>query len=221
MPVTRHEREAAREGDAERARLHWMKLRVDNIHRHVTVFDILRRNGVELKQVTDDQTEQFSCPFHGVDRKPSARVYPESPQSPSHAWCFVCQERWDAISLWRKFNAGEDKPFSRILSEIEKFYQLTVPPIPKVAFADQEDDKAVALEDFERRIAAVERRLKQARPAYQDDMVAYLRISSVLDKLYHHILHKEEMAPAKGRRILAQIMDRIGEKERTYLKPIE
>ena len=215
MPVTRHEREAAREGAADRARLLWMKLRVENIHRSVTVYDVLRHNGVELKQVSDDQTEQFSCPFHGVDRKPSARVYPESPQSPSHAWCFVCQERWDVISLWRRFNSGEDKSFSRILTEIEKFYNLTAPPIPEDAFSEQEDDKAAALAEFERRIAICERRLKEARPAYREDMTGYLSISSVLDKLYYRVIHKELLTPSKGNYILDQVLERIGQKERS------
>jgi hypothetical protein len=46
-------------------------------------------------------------------------------------------------------------------------------------------------------------------------MTGYLGISSVLDKLYFQVIKKELLSPTKGSRILGQVLDRIGEKERS------
>lgn len=190
-------------------------MRVEQIHAKVTAYDILRSNGVELKQVSDAQEEQFSCPFHGVDRKPSARVYPESNSGPSHAWCFFCQERWDAIDLWRKFNGGEGKKFGQVLSEIEKAYGLSAPDMPKEGILDDgpEEDK---LADFSRLIEICETRLIEAGAAYRrlDDMVGYLQVGSVLDKLRYRV-DQRALSPERGLEILQQVLTKIGETERS------
>ena len=215
MP-TRHEKEAARQDYAEKARFAWMKMRVEAVHSKVTTYDVLRSNGVELKQVSDGQEEQFSCPFHGSDNKPSARVYPESHSGPSHAWCFVCQERWDAISLWRKFNGGEDKTFGQVVSEIERAYGLTTPDIPEEAiFDEQAKDEEVALERFTKLHEICESRLLEAKGAYEraEDMVGFLQAGSVLDKLAYRV-DKKTVPVAKGLSVLRQVLDRIGQVER-------
>jgi len=213
MP-SRHEKEAARQDYAEKARLAWMKLRVERVHSKVSAYDVMRSNGVELKQMSDGQEEQFSCPFHGEDNKPSARIYPESHRSPSHAWCFVCQERWDAISLWAKFNGGEDKKFSQIISEIERAYGLETPEVPKEAIFDEKarDDEA-ALERFLKLHAVCESRLLEARAAYEEDMVGYLQVGSVLDKIGYRVDQKT-VGVNKGLEVLRQVLDRIGQVER-------
>lgn len=212
--ASRHEQAAARQTYAEKARLEWTRLRVESVHQRVSAYDVLRSNGVELRQMADDREEQFSCPFHGEDRKPSARVYPESNRSPSHAWCFVCQERWDAITLWRKFNGGEDKTFSRVLSEIEQAYNLTTPEMPKEGvYNEAKTDRA--LEDFDRLYDTCEVRLRQARVAYEhsEDLVGYLQVGSVLDKIRYRV-DKETMTVAKAMDVLQQVLDRVGQVER-------
>lgn len=107
----------------------WVSQRIEAIKSRVSAHEVLRRGGVDLRK-GDDEEEQFSCPFHGQDRRPSARVYPADANNLSHAWCFVCQERWDAITLWRKFNGGEDKHFTQVLAEIERAYGLETPELP-------------------------------------------------------------------------------------------
>ncbi len=122
-------KEAKQDALTQRFRKAWIAQRVEAIKEHVSAHDVLRRGGVNLGK-GDNEEEQFSCPFHGQDRRPSARVYPADANNPSHAWCFVCQERWDAITLWRKFNGGEDRHFTQILSEIERAYGLETPELP-------------------------------------------------------------------------------------------
>lgn len=38
---------------------------------------------------------QFQCPFHGEDRKPSARLY----RITKSCYCWFCKKRWDTISF--------------------------------------------------------------------------------------------------------------------------
>lgn len=213
--ASRHEKEAAKQDYAERARRAWMRLRIENIHSRVTAYDILRSNGINLRQVSDAQEEQFSCPFHGVDRKPSARVYPESNRGPSHAWCFFCQQRWDAIDLWRKFNGGGDKSFGQALSEIERAYGIQTPDMPEGAIYDGAPGDEDQLESFERRLGACEVRLRESEPAYRqlDDLIGYLQAGSILDRLRYRV-EKRAIPAARGLEILGQVLTKIGEVER-------
>lgn len=208
-------KKVASESAVEQARREWVKNRIGQIHRNVSAFDVLSRRGVTLS-TTGGREEQFSCPFHGQDKKPSARIYPESARSPSHAWCFVCQERWDAIALWRKFNGdSEEVPFSRTLSEIEQAYGLPKLDMPKELRGIGEDGPAddrlfIA---FDNLVDVCENRLRLAKSAYQklDDLVGYLSASSVLDKIRHRV-DRYQVDPEKGMTILRQLLTKIGEK---------
>lgn len=210
-----HLANARQEELAKKARREWYQVRIQNIRDSVTAYDVLRRNGVDLNQVSDNQEEQFSCPFHGEDRKPSARVYPADGRSPSHAWCFVCQERWDVISLWQKFGGG--MPFVQALSDMEQTYRLTVPDMPsEAAYTPGDYGATEELETFDNLYKSCENRLREARPAYKqlDAMNAYLAAGSLLDKLRYQIDHGKLPIP-KGLGVLRQLLDKIGEKERS------
>ncbi len=192
----------------------WYNIRTKAIHDRVTVHDILRRNGVSFRH-TGDREEQFSCPFHGKDESPSARVYPSSPRSPSHVWCFVCRERWDAIALWKKYSGGE-KSFHRLLSELEKLYNITTPPVPEGAYdkgglSATEQEKA----EFERLYGVCEQRLTGARDDYVrlQDMNGYLVAGSVLDKVYYQV-GEGTLSARDGLDILKRLITRIGERIR-------
>jgi hypothetical protein len=210
-----HRQEAQQEAASREIWWEWIRQRVENVHQHVTAHDVLRQGGVELDQATSDDEEQFRCPFHGIDHKPSARVYPEDHRSKSHAWCFVCQEPWDAISLWKKFHgfADEEHSFTRTLTGIEQEYGLTAPPMPTgVSSEPSEGDRA--LEQFDDAYEGCEGYLRRARPAYRqlDDMVGYLSAGQALDKLRYQV-DKRLMTPKRGQEILRQLLDRITAKE--------
>ena len=116
--------EAFAEQERNLAIRQWTKDRVANIHGLVTAADVLVYHGITLHK-SGLQEEQFSCPFHGEDRRPSARYYPQNKNGVSSVWCFVCREQWDVINLWKKFN-GETK-FSEALFHIEKAFGITPP----------------------------------------------------------------------------------------------
>lgn len=205
-------KEVAKSEAAKKVWVEWLRQRVETIHQKVTVHDVLRHCGVALQS---DGEEQFSCPFHGVDAKPSARVYPEGARSRSHAWCFVCQERWDAISLWKKFNPGDGKTFSRVLTEIEKAFNVAAPQMPSGATFRQEHTDT-GLEAFEAVYKATERRLWEVRGAYRqlDDMTGYLSAGQVLDKVRYRVDNRQ-MTPKRGEEVLRELLARIAKKVRT------
>lgn len=209
------QKEAAQEHLVSQARRAWIRKRVDNIHSQVSAYEILRRGGVELHK-SEAEEEQFSCPFHGEDRKPSARVYPAEGDRPSHAWCFVCQEKnWDVIGLWRKFNGGgDDKTFTQSLSEIERAYGLETPELPMEAALEDVPRVDPNLAKIRSLIQSCENCLRWARPAYHTlgDLKGYLTIGSVLDRV-HYRWEKRQMSADQVETLLQKLMGKITEKE--------
>jgi len=177
----------------------WVRQRVVNIHEKVAAYDVLTRFGVSLRY--GSREEQFSCPFHGKDTKPSARYYPESGTKHSHAWCFVCQESWDAIKLWRKFN-DDTIPFTVSLAQIEKAYGIETPDLQRTQQEAQKD------EELEQLFSACESRLVANKQCFAPK--GYLTLCVLLDRLYEALEAKESGTAIKLK--LRAILDKIGDK---------
>jgi hypothetical protein len=201
-------REAETELAQSDASRRWVRARIDAIHERITAHDVLRRFGVALRYGSD-RREQFSCPFHGVDTQPSARVYPVSDRSPSHAWCFVCQERWDAITLWKKFTDFEGA-FTQLLASIEKEYGLSPPEAPP-SEGRKSDPERIALQEL---FDVCESRLQSAKSAF--DMRGFLVMGSILDRL-HSQVESNEVPLRKAARVLRQVLAKIAEKKSVCL----
>jgi hypothetical protein len=207
------ERDIRREKESKEAWFSWLMQRVETIHNKVTAHDVLRNGGVELGST--DGEEQFQCPFHGQDNKPSARVYPSNGEKRSHAWCFVCQERWDMLALWKKFNSAEEMSFSAVVTSIEKEYGITPPEMPQEAtYRGPREDPA--LDRFNALYKACENRLRSSREAYYKlkDLNGFLSAGSVLDRL-HYRVSKGKMPATQGERVLKDLIGRIGAKVRS------
>lgn len=201
------------------ARRIWYQRRKEAIHSRVSAYDVLRHNGVDLNQSTDDREEQISCPFHGEDKKPSARVYPEDGDRPSHVWCFVCQAKgWDAIGLWRQFNGGpENCKFSQALSGIERAFGMPTPEPPTgESVAEQGRPKVVedpSLDGFKAKYVLCEKRLVHCKASFQHlgDMAGYLAAGSILDKAKYRVDTKV-WSSTKGIQVLDQLLEKIFER---------
>lgn len=191
----------------------WYAIRVKTIKERVGAHDILRRHGVSFKS-TGDREEQFSCPFHGKDDKPSARVWPATPQGPSHAWCYVCKERWDVIKLWQKYS-GEEKSFHRILSELEKTYGIEPPPIPQGGFKQAPSQDERKKQEWDTLFEKCEARLIATREDYVrlGDMIGYVTAGSLLDKALFQV-GLGTMTHLEGVELLNRLIQKIGEKVR-------
>ncbi len=207
--------EAFEEHEAREAGLRWVRARVEAIRKNVSAHDILRRNGVQLRYA-GDREEQFACPFHGVDRHPSARVYPETVKGPSHVWCFTCHENWDAIRLWGKFTGGEQK-FTRLLTEIERAFGITPPERPPTAaeMADYVDPEAIRIDLM---FSTCEASLRSYRAAFALERKAHLTIGSILDRARYQYEHGL-LSAEKVQSILSQVLDKINMREQLRTLP--
>lgn len=191
-------------------------MRRRTIKEKVECHEVLRRNGFSFRH-SSDQEEQFSCPFHGRDEKPSARVFPSEGQNHSHVYCFVCKPSppWDAISLWKKFS-GDDKKHHTILSELEKAFGIEAPPIPdgtKLPQGPTHDE--LKKDEFGTLLEACETRLIDSKVDYHrfGDLRGYLMVGSVLDKANYQTAHGH-MAYGEGVLLLHKVMQKIAERIR-------
>jgi hypothetical protein len=123
-------------------------------------------------------------------------------------WCFVCKERWDAITLWKKFSQFEG-PFTRLLHEIERAFGIEVPETPPRN--DNFDDVDDVDDELDQLYDICERRLKGAKASFTMD--GYLRVASVLDRLAHR-LEAGKITNTDAKATLQQVLNKIGEKER-------
>jgi hypothetical protein len=199
--------EAIQEGEDREAGRRWIQARVEAIRKGVSAHDILRRNGIKLRYSVDRE-EQFACPFHGVDRHPSARVYPETVKGPSHVWCFTCHENWDVFKLWSKFSGNESK-FTRVLAEIERAFGIIPPDRPPTAaeLADYVDPEVMHIEIM---FDICEKNLRSYRAAF--DMKSHLVIGSILDRLRYQFEHGAQSVE-KTREVLQIVLDKISARE--------
>ncbi len=200
-------RAALAEAEGSEAILQWIQDRAEVVHANIEAHDILRNFGVKLKYGGSGHEEQISCPFHGKDNHPSCRVYPRDARSPSHSWCYTCQEWLDSIGMWRKFR-GLDK-YTHALTEIERAYGITPPEPPLVARKKEAEHTREELEDL---YDVTERRLFHARESFS--MVQYLTIGSVLDRTKHQ-MDGGNGSPETVRATLRAVLNKIGEKVRS------
>jgi len=153
----------------------WITARVERAREVVTAFDLLSRYGVTLPRGYDS-TQQIPCPFHG-DKRPSCRVYDSTAGQPSHVWCYVCNERWDVIRLFSKFENIESDKFTRVLTLLEKAFDL--PPLPEGAGVKPEKE----LTPYEKLLPKVELRLSFFRG--EVDAAQFMGLVDALDEAIH------------------------------------
>lgn len=199
----------ARQEEALSARAQWYRERTAAVKANVSAYDVLRHFGVRLKQGGSDREEQLSCPFHGKDNKPSARVYPDDTEGMSHLWCYTCRKRWDAIGLWKEFGGDPDAKFSRVLSEMERQFGLTPPEAP--TWTEEETGPSEAEETAHLLFEACENRLREARPYF--DLRGHLLLGQLLDKC-RFAFEGRKASPEEVCLRLRQILDKIGAKMR-------
>jgi DNA primase len=91
------------------------------INKYVKLGDILRRTG-QLR--TDMDEEQFSCPFHGKDLKPSARYY----KATDSCHCFFCHKSWDLYSFLMQRDTAT---FKEVINTLLKQYKIDLSKLPE------------------------------------------------------------------------------------------
>lgn len=201
------ERDAFAENERDRARHEWFEARKSAIRQTVSAYDVLGRHGVHLRK-GGNQDEQFSCPFHGADNRPSARYYPDSVTSKSHVWCFKCHEKgWDAIGLWRKFNPGDK--FSMSLFQMERAFGITVPEFQSAPLPEDEYDPE--REEVYNLLDICDQRLVSEKVLFT--LPSYLKLGAALDRIRFDV-DRGALSLSKAKDRLTQVLDKIGEKVR-------
>lgn len=130
----------------------WYDERKRRVKEAVQVHDLLRGIGVNLRH--DDRAEQISCPFHGQDSKPSARVFPSTPDEPSHLWCYVCMENWDVIGLQMRISG---QSFNEALAALEAGYSIERPDLDGFVASLPQEKRRSELEEL---MTAIDGRLQ-------------------------------------------------------------
>lgn len=204
-------REALRDAERNDQYREWVRQRTEVLKSSVTAHDLLRHFGVMLRYGGSDNEEQISCPFHGKDTDPSARLYPESARSASGLWCFVCQERWDIFALWKKFNNDPDAKFTQVLFGLEKAFGIITPEGPAADWTYKKAGPTEEEEDVLALLEVCESRLRQAKPAF--DMRGFLLVGKLLDGL-HVGVQERTVATEDADKRARLILDKIGEKIR-------
>lgn len=72
----------------------------DRIQEEVSIYDLFKEAAPSIRVATTGKPCQISCPFHGDDAHPSARVYPDG----NFMRCYYCSESWDVIKFWAQIN---------------------------------------------------------------------------------------------------------------------
>jgi len=99
---------------------------IELIKERVTLKEIL----VSKRCITGSLSEeQFSCLFHGADRKKSCRYYEET----DTAYCWVCKDKWDVISFSQKL---EEMTFPQTINYLIKTYRIDVSKLPDAPEAE-------------------------------------------------------------------------------------
>jgi len=92
----------------------------DLIKDKVRMETVLAGQGIE---VMNGRETQISCPFHGDDKSPSARFYPDT----DSIHCFTCKETWDVISFEM---TRQGLPFRDTLSFLVGKYKISTTALP-------------------------------------------------------------------------------------------
>lgn len=90
------------------------------------------RNNVSLQTILVNEDliygnadeEQLSCPFHGVDRKKSARYYASS----DSFYCWVCKKVWDVFEY---ISQRKGLSFTETIKYLIKTYSIDIKNVPE------------------------------------------------------------------------------------------
>jgi len=213
--MNRYEDEARREIEHKETFRRWVQSRVETVHDRISASDVLSRYHVKLRYGGQRQ-EQMFCPFHGNKRTPAATYHPKEARSHDAVWCYVCNERWDCIALFRKFeNLGSEAKFTAVLHRLERAYGIIPPEAPPV-LDDEPDD--TERQEIDEAFATADRMLRNAQKAFE--CRGYLTLGSALDRLSWQYENGRLQAPTVLER-LRMVREKIVAKERAYAPTIE
>lgn len=98
---------------------------LEKINAEVSIYDLFDSSDPPVSYLTKNKPCQISCPFHGKDTHPSARVYPDS----NSFRCFYCSKSWTPVTFWAEsnkyFTDSGKLDISRAISDLEVRYNIS------------------------------------------------------------------------------------------------
>lgn len=191
----------------------WIRRRTDAVRQVYSAFDAMVEFGHGENLVDQDTAIQISCPFHGVDARPSARYYPALGHRSDYVRCYFCRENWDALNLFMKFRGLH---FMDALKELEKRFGLKIPKRPDGTPFEEPKDRSSsqyvsdAWSDVPRVLELLEKKLARIRD--RASLSDYVRFCRVLDRVsWDYDLAKGQQTDAMVQVLgkLRDAMDRI------------
>jgi len=184
----------------------WIRRRADAVRQVYTAYDALIEFGQGEALIDQDTAIQVSCPFHGVDARPSARYYPSSGSRSDYLRCYYCKENWDALNLFMKFRGLQ---FMDALKELERRYRLKVPKRPDGTPIEEPKDRSSseyvseAWLDVPRVLDMLEKKLARVRD--RASLIDYVRFCRVLDRVRWDL----DLAKGEPTDAMVQILDKL------------
>lgn len=134
----------------------------EHIQSQVSLKEILVNEGIISGL---DSEEQIHCPFHGADRKKSARYYEKS----DSFYCWVCKKTWDIFSyLSDKKGVG----FKEVLSELISTHRIDISSVPDALDVSVnskiKQQEAVSTNAYDKYLMQLKDTLLKLRPRIED-----------------------------------------------------
>jgi len=187
-----------------------LRARADRVNQECDLGDLLQGYGYGV--VPDRQREQqFSCDLHGMDNKPSARLYGYN----NTTYCWVCQKKRDAISYVME---KEHLNFRDAIEQLER--RLGLPALP---WDDEAGREADPVDDFaeitdpdvsyEVERERVRKFLDTLTSERDLDVKSLLAFWEVFDRVDYGVA-KQSWGDAKGIEAMTQLRERLMERLR-------
>ena len=187
-----------------------LRARADRVNETCDLGEMLQSYGYAV--VPDRQREQqFSCDLHGLDNKPSARLYGYN----NTTYCWVCQKKRDAIAYVME---KEHLNFRGAIEQLER--RLGLPTLPWDDEADREPDPVDEFEEIGRHDVGYEdereriRKFLDTLTSERDlDAKTLLAFWEVFDRVDYGVA-KQDWGEPKGAEALTQLRTRLMEQLR-------
>lgn len=135
--------------------------RIANIKKHVSLLRVLKDHNLLPHSEMFVDEFQMSCPFHGKDERPSARIYDEG----KTFHCFGCQRHFDVIDFYAEVSGIDSYPFGEkkknVYRAIEQRYN--VPKLAETVRAEIEFAKEKKVASIEDRARIVEKKILEKK----------------------------------------------------------
>lgn len=175
------------------------------IKEHVSLGDLLKQDG-RITNLLDE--EQFSCKFHGMDMKKSARYY----RNTDKCYCWVCKKALDVISYVQQ---RDGLTFNEAIKFFINEYHIDISHLPESTeenikrtrniIKSKVDNRKLIIEKLKQAILSVREEIEY--PTYLKFVYSYMLLNYVIPEEKF----EEQYKKLKGG--MLKVFNKMNEKE--------